>query len=175
MDKQTYISWVPELRCKAVTTAASMLADQAEAEDVAQEVLLRMWDKVNTLDEDNARVMAYASTTAKNIAQNHLRSKRRHPFLRLLRKSKNDEEEPIEISTHLTPHRQMELQETNEIFVRALEGLPYNWQRVLQMRNVEDLTFEEIARVMGTTESSVRGILCKARQRMMELIKQQTR
>ena len=69
----------------------------------------------------------------------------------------------------------MELQETNDIFVRALQGLPYNWQRVLQMRNVEDLTFEEIARVMGTTESSVRGILSKARQRMMELIKLQTR
>lgn len=175
MDKQTYISWVPKLRCKAVTTAANMLADQAEAEDVAQEVLLRMWNKVNTLDEDKARLMAYTSTTAKNIAQDRIRSKRRHPLLRLLRRSKNDEEEPIEALTHLTPHRQMELQETNDIFVRALQGLPYNWQRVLQMRNAEDLTFEEIARVMGTTESSVRGILSKARQRMMVLIKQQTR
>ena len=152
-----------------------MLADQAEAEDVAQEVLLRMWDKVSTLDEDKARLMAYASTTAKNIAQDRIRSKRRHPLLRLLRRNKNDEEEPIERLTHLTPHRQMELQETNDIFVRALQGLPYNRQRVLQMRNVEDLTFEEIARVMGTTESSVRGILSKARQRMMELIKLQTR
>ena len=62
-----------------------MLADQAEAEDVAQEVLLRMWDKVSTLDEDKARLMAYASTTAKNIAQDRIRSKRRHPLLRLLR------------------------------------------------------------------------------------------
>lgn len=51
--------------------------------------------------------------------------------------------------------------------------LPYNWRTVLQMRNVEDMSFAEIAAITGMTESSVRGTLSKARKRMIELINKQ--
>jgi RNA polymerase sigma-70 factor (ECF subfamily) len=43
------------------------------------------------------------------------------------------------------------------------------------MRNVEGMIFAEIAAVLGTSESSVRGLLSKARTRMVELINQQIR
>ena len=44
---------------------------------------------------------------------------------------------------------------------------------MLQMRNEEEMSFADIAKIIGTTESSVRGTLSKARMRLIEIIKQQ--
>lgn len=176
MDKSKYISLVSQLRQHVVARASSIIKDEDCIEDIAQEVLLKMWENADNLDDDVDRVFAYASTTAKNIALNKIRSKRRHPILRLLRWSSDDEEEnenPINrIGTNITPLHHLEEKEANEAFLKALNKLPYNWQRILIMRQTEGCSFEEIARVLGTTESSVRGILSKARKRIIEQIKQ---
>ena len=118
MKKPYFISLVPDLRHTAVGAAHAILEDCEEAEDVAQETMLRMWNYVERLDDDERRAKAFA-------------------------------------------------------YSKALLQLPTVWQQVLQMRNVEDMSFAEIAAVLGTSESSVRGLLSKARKRMVELIKQQ--
>lgn len=50
--------------------------------------------------------------------------------------------------------------------------LPYNWRKVVEMREYEKMSFAEIARVLGTTESSCRGLMSKARARLVQLITQ---
>ncbi len=167
MNKQDFISLVPDLRCAAVGAALAILDDCEEAEDVAQETMLRMWENVGRLDDDARRAKAFAAVTARNLAQNRLRQKRRWPILRLL--SRHDCE------TSETPLRRMEASDADSAFSQALQQLPIVWRRVLQMRNIEDMSFAEIAAVLGTSESSVRGLLSKARTRMVELINQQIR
>lgn len=164
MDRETYISWAAELRRKAVDTAAFFVGED-EAEDVAQETMLRMWERRETLDGDKERLLAFTATAARNTAQNRLRQKRRHPVLRLLQRHDHEAGD--------TPQRQMESSEAGDIFQQAISRLPYNWQVVLRMRNTEDRSFAEIAAILGTSESSVRGTLSKARTRLLELIKQQ--
>ena len=51
--------------------------------------------------------------------------------------------------------------------------MPYNWQRILLMRGEEEMSCLQIAQILGTTESSVRGTLSKAKKRMLVLIKQE--
>ncbi len=164
MDRQTYISWATELRRRAVGAVATMVGSD-EAEDVAQVTMLRMWERLDELDGDKERLMAYAATTARNLAQNRRRQKRRHPLLQLL--GWHDYE------ADGTPLQQMESAETGDIFEQAMSRLPYGWQAMLRMRNTEERSFTEIADILGTTESSVRGTLSKARKRLLELIKQQ--
>lgn len=165
MNKQHFISLVPDLRRTAVGAALAILNDCEEAEDVAQETMLRMWENVERLDEDAGRAKAFAAVTARNLAQNRLRQKRRWSILRLL--SRHDRE------TTDTPLRRIEASDADSAFSQALQQLPTTWRRVLQMRNIEDMGFTEIAAVLGTSESSVRGLLAKARKRMVELINQQ--
>ena len=83
MDRERFISRAPELRRTAVGAALAFV-DSDEAEDVAQEAMIKMWEKVQKLDE--ARLAAYVAVTAQNMAKNHLRQKRRHPLMRLLDK-----------------------------------------------------------------------------------------
>ena len=164
MDRERFISRAPELRRIAVG-AALALVDSNEAEDVAQEAMIKMWENVQRLDE--ARLAAYVAVTAQNMAKNRLRQKRRHPLIRLLDKFDHKSDD--------TPLRQLETSESDKAFTIAMNRLPSNWQRVMQMRNVENMSFAEIAAVLGTSESSVRGLLSKARTRMVELINQQIR
>ena len=149
MDRQTYISWAAELRRRAVETATAV----------------RMWERLDQLDGDRERLLAYAATSARNLAQNRRRQKRRHPLLQLLG-WKGDR-------TDDTPQQRLETTETDSLFAQTMAQLPYNWRTVLQMRNVEDMSFAEIAAITGMTESSVRGTLSKARKRMIELINKQ--
>jgi RNA polymerase sigma-70 factor (ECF subfamily) len=124
-----------------------------------------MWNYVEMLDDDERRAKAFAAVTAANLAKTRLRQKRKWPILRLL--SQHDSE------TSDTPLRHIEASDADSAYSKALLQLPTVWQQVLQMRNVEDMSFAEIAAVLGTSESSVRGLLSKARKRMVELIKQQ--
>ena len=163
MDRETYISWAAELRRRAVEAAT--IVGSEEAEDVAQEAMLRMWERLDQLESDRERLMAYAATTARNLAQNRRRQKRQHPLLQLLGWTGD--------RTDDTPQRRLETKETDSLFAEAMTQLPYNWRTVLQMRNVQDLSFAEIAAITGMTESSVRGTLSKARKRMIELINKQ--
>ncbi|NLV52541.1 MAG: sigma-70 family RNA polymerase sigma factor [Bacteroidales bacterium] len=176
MDKQIYISYIKELR-QMVEAKASSIAEVDEVEDIAQEVLLKLWEHVDLLEDDKVKLFAYASATAKHIALNSVRSKRRHPILRLFRWNNSEEddreEEPIvQVETNITPLHVVEDQEMDELFWKALKKLPFNWQRILIMRNVEDRSFAEIAEILATTESSVRGVLSKARKKMLVEINQ---
>ena len=66
----------------------------------------------------------------------------------------------------------MEVNETVTAYRQALGKLPYNWRKILVMRGEDEMSYTEIAQIRGTTESSVRGTLSKAKRKMVELINQ---
>jgi len=154
-----------------VARAFSILSDPEAAEDVAQEVLIRIWQACDRIND--CQCLAFARTLAKNLSLNILRSQKRHPQAQI--SAKDDDDDIPDILDFLhdddNPHAKLEEDENQRIFNQAMAMLPYNWRTVLRLRNVEEMSFEEIAKVMATTESSVRGLLSKARMQMMQNIK----
>ena len=67
MDKQTYISLAPLCRSAAEAQAARYVHDEAEREDIVQDVLLKMWEQHELLQSDPQKLKAYAATLARNI------------------------------------------------------------------------------------------------------------
>ncbi|MDY2604620.1 MAG: sigma-70 family RNA polymerase sigma factor [Alloprevotella sp.] len=174
MDKITYISRATTLRSIAVATALRYVKDADEAEDVAQEVLLKMWEAVRTGDVPIHNDEAVASAWAKNLAISHVRACRRHPLLRLFRPH-DDDEAPDETRLPDLPDTQradtaMMRNEEERLYCAAMDQLPYVWRTVLCMRQEEEKSFAEIAAILGSTEGSVRGILCKARRRLADTL-----
>ena len=99
------------------------------------------------------------------------KKKRRHPILRLLWYGKNnDEEKECDTLTFDTPHRRMELSETANLYLQALNKLPYTWQRILLMRGEEEKSYAEIAEILGTSDSSIRATLCTAKKKIMQYL-----
>ena len=174
MDKTTYISQATRLRHIAVATALRYVKDADEAEDVAQEVLLKMWETVCTAEASIHDHEAVAATWAKNLALSHVRARRRHPLLRLFRPH-DDDEAPGEALLPDLPDTQradtaMMRNEEERLYCAAMDQLPYVWRTVLCMRQEEERSFAEIAAILGSTEGSVRGILCKARRRLADTL-----
>ena len=174
MDKITYISRATTLRSIAVATALRYVKDADEAEDVAQEVLLKLWEAVCTANEPVSNHEAVVATWAKNLAISHLRACRRHPLLRLFRPH-DDDEAPDETRLPDLPDTQradtaLMRNEEERLYCAAMDQLPYVWRTVLCMRQEEEKSFAEIAAILGSTEGSVRGILCKARRRLADTL-----
>ena len=65
-------------------------------------------------------------------------------------------------------HKQMEIKERDRMLKQSIRALSDRHRAIIRMRNVENMPYADIARILGTTESSVRGMISKAR---MELIK----
>lgn len=171
MDNQNFITMSPEIRRAAYSKAFSVLSDADGAGDVAQEVLLRMWTARGKIED--SRCLGFATTLSRNMSLNLLRTRRRHPSAAILAHDGDDGDAiciPDFLSSEYTPHSALEDSENQEIFGKAMQMLPYNWRAVLRMRNIEEMSFEQIAQVMGTTESSVRGLLSKARMQMLQNI-----
>ena len=177
MERQKYISMVTELRQVAAARALMLLSEKDAAEDVAGEVLLRLWEKHEDLRDNADEVRHLADMMARNLSLNHLRNRQRHPIMRIFRRQDKDDDVSLnmpDIPDLLTPHQYVEDKEAGDIVQRAMNRLPYNWQRIIEMREWQDMNFTEIAQVLGTTESSCRGMMSKARQRLLQLIHKMT-
>lgn len=178
MERLKYISLVAELRQIAVRRALALLDEKEEAEDVAGEVLIRLWERHEGLRDNADEIKHLADTMARNLALDMLQHRRRHPILRIFFRQDNGEEKTgniPDIPDWSTPQQYIEDKEANSIGQRAMSQLPYNWRRIVEMREREDMSFAEIAQVLGTSESSCRGMMSKARQRMLQLISKMTR
>lgn len=172
MNEQVFISLAEGLRQVAMVEARGYIANADDVEDVAQEVMLRLWEKRAEIQNDSKMLRAYVATMARNVCKDRQKVDRRHPLLRFLWISKDDVEQVYEIPSHDTPHKRMEVIESVMVYRQALNQLPYNWQKILVMRGEDEMSYTEIAQILGTSESSVRGILSKAKKKMLELIKQ---
>ena len=168
---------VTELRQIAVARALVLLNDKEDAEDVAAEVMLRLWERHRLLRDDADEVRYFAYTMTKNLSLDLLRHRRRYPILRIFHKQDSDVEETdsiTDIPDLYMPQQYIESKEAGDIFRRAMIQLPYNWRKIVEMREKEDMSLAEIAQVLGTSESSCRGMMSKARQRLLQLINKMT-
>lgn len=97
MERQKYISLVVELRQIAVAKALTLLDDHDTAEDVAGEVLLRLWEGHRDLHDDADKVKHLANLMARNLSLNLLRQRRRHPIMRIFHRREKDDDESFNI------------------------------------------------------------------------------
>lgn len=137
--------------------------DRAEAEDLVQETLVRAMEKRGEL-RDEKRMNAWLLAIQKSV---HLNSRRglRHRLELLQGGLSESPREPTgDLAEEVTAGSL-----TDELH-RALEKLPPEWRETLWLREVEELTYEEIAEVQRCPVGTVRSRLARARARMIELL-----
>ena len=165
MERPKYISLATELRQIAARRAFTLLDNKEDAQDVAGEVLLRLWEKHRDLRDNDNEVRHLADIMARNLSLDLLRRRRRHPTFPI--PANPSKSQPSQPSQPLNP--------LNLSTSQPISQLPYNWRRILEMRQLEDMSFAEIAQALGTSESSCPGMMSKARQRLLQLISKMTR
>ena len=136
--------------------ACRMLQDPQEAEDVAQETFLRMY-QTSRRYRPTASLRAYLLRITKNICIDHFRKKR--PELM------DDLPDP---ATPQTPQDLLEGAVTVKYLEKAIDRLPVNQRTALLLRHTEQLSYSRIAEVMDVSIGAVESLLVRARRTLKQ-------
>ena len=159
MDRVAFEQQARTWREKALSVSMSCGAGRNEAEDIAQDVMLRLWQMHDELERYDS-IEALTTLMARHLLINHQR--RRKPEVL-------DETKIVSITT--SPHEQLEMKEDDKWLTKRLEQLPTTQRTLLYLRQVERRTHEEIARLLGIETTSVSTLLARARRTLLEDIK----
>ncbi len=133
------------------------VSDEADAEDIVQEVVLKLWVMHDRLEEYRS-MEALAVVMARRMSLNHLRSAT-VPIC---------EAKPADATTALTPEADLIGREDEERAQRLIDALPDAQQAVLRMKHQEGMEVAEIARLTGSSPEAVRQNLSRARRNILK-------
>ncbi len=149
------------------TTAFRMLADEVEAEEVVQEVLLHVLTNTISLLNSPEDMTRRLNRMAVNAAIDHLRKGRRMQWEAWNDNIDPDDEEQTE--------ELLRLEEQSGQLHRAIEALPTQNRAVLQMAVLEGMSADEIASALHIKVSGVRTHFVRAKMRIIEWFKNEKR
>jgi len=163
MEQRQFEQASAEVRRQVVATARSYGIDGDDAEDVAQDVMLRLWTvRADLPDESSLQALAFVA--ARNRSIDFLRAHRTIPL--------DGIGEPHD---QASPHDQLEQSETIRWLEQKLAELPVTEYEVLRLRQVERKSHDEIAAILGIQRASVSTLLARARKRLLQDIQKRNR
>lgn len=146
--------------------AARLLGDPRDAEEVTQDVLLIVLEKIGTF-RGEAAFSSWLYRIAANAAYERLRSRRSREELSLDAVLPVFDSEGRHVQPVVDWSRDLDdpavAREARAALERAIAGLPADYRAVLVLRDVEELTTEEVAGVLGLTVAAVKSRLHRAR------------
>ena len=160
MNQSEFVKIITPFKDKLFRLAKRMLVSTEEAEDATQEVLVRLWNKNSSLEQYNS-VEALAMTMTKNYCLDQLKSKRA-TNLQIVHNNYHDKQASIDL--------QIEHQNTLQWAEKLMNDLPEQQRLILQLREIEEYEFSEIAQVLEMNETAVRVALSRARKTLREQI-----
>ena len=137
-----------------LAVARRMLRDDAEAEDVAQEAMLRLWRSADGLDVGATGVRPWLRRVVSNLCVDRLRSGKRLTVV----------EELPEQAEPATQQADLEAQQASRRIDAALKALPDRQRTALTLFHYEGLSQIEVGTMMGISDEAVESLLARARR-----------
>ncbi len=160
MELQEFKSKVLPVKDRLYRLALHMLRSVPEAEDTLQDVMVKLWDKRQQLD-DYRSIEAFAVTITKNLCLDRLKSKKH--------KNQLDVQEMEIDSGFITPYKRVELSDSMKVMMRAFEALPEQQRLLISLRDIEGFSYEEISEQTGLEVNNIRVGLSRARKKARAL------
>jgi RNA polymerase sigma-70 factor (ECF subfamily) len=142
-------------------TVARMLGDNSDAQDIAQEVFVRVWKSAKRY-VPTAKFTTWLLKIARNLVFNELRRRSRHAPLPL-RVESEDEDRPLRDERATAPDAALLDRELQCVIEAAIAQLPETQRLALVLRRYEELSYEQIADVLDQSVPAVKSLLFRAR------------
>ena len=158
MTQAEYLNIVMPFKDKVFRLAKRLLVSREEAEDATQEVLLKLWNnKLKIAEYKN--VEAFSMTMTKNYCFDKLKSKQSQN-LKIVHSNYEEKNTPLQ--------KQVELNDSVSWVAKIIEDLPEQQKMIIQLRDIEDYDFDEIAKMLDMNNTAVRVALSRARKTIRE-------
>ena len=160
-DERAYIELVNRYRDRLINFVYPYLGDFEHAEDVVQETMLKLYEKKHYYREI-AKFSTWIYTIARNLANTELRKKKRRKTTYISRMTKDDRQYDI-------PAVQADLnQNLQNEFIRdrihaAIKELPEHFKTVIILRDIQELSYDDISNIVGVPLGTVKSRINRAR------------
>ncbi|WP_320054835.1 sigma-70 family RNA polymerase sigma factor [uncultured Acetobacteroides sp.] len=148
------------IRNRLLRVALRLLGSKDDAEDVAQEVLLKLYQRSDIGELKS--VEAYAVTMARNLCLDIKRRSSCHRTVEI--------EQAANRHDGQTPHTSLERADSYGFVRQTMEELKDTYKMVIHLRDIEELEFDEIATIMDMSENQVRVTLSRARKKLRDAL-----
>lgn len=155
MKKLSFRDDVLPLKDNIFRLALRITLSRAEAEDIVQDVLIKVWNRRDDLAEVDS-IEAYSLTVCRNLSLDRLQRKENDNV--------NLDDAPPTEADDAPPDLQMIRNERIDNIKRLIERLPIPQRAAMQLRDMEGKTYKEISAITGQTEEQVKVNIFRARQ-----------
>ena len=171
-DERAFQELVGDYGDRVFNLVLRMVADRAEAEDIAQEVFVTVWKSIDTY-----RGEAKLSTWLLRIAANHAKNRIKYLARRATDKGGLDDAPESAMAdlgkapaqAHVSsPEAALEAAERGTALEQAIASLDEDHRLVLVLRDIEELAYEEICEITGLPEGTVKSRIHRARLALKE-------
>ena len=159
MQEISFRNDILPLKDKLFRLALRITLNRAEAEDVVQDTMIRVWNKRDEWQQFES-VEAYCLIVAKNLA---------------IDRSQKKDAQNVELSPEMAeeadtsgPYDRLVNNERMKIIHRLIDELPEKQRLIMQLRDIEGESYKDIAKVLQLTEEQVKVNLFRARQKVKQ-------
>jgi RNA polymerase sigma-70 factor (ECF subfamily) len=171
-DTEAFYALVQPCERGVFTAAMSILNNASDAEEVAQEAVLKAFAALPRFRRES-KFSTWLIQITINEARLKLRKDRRHLYESIDEPKNDDEGEyfPKDFADwREIPSEELQRKQLREALKRALDALPQKYREVLILRDIQHLSIQETAQVLGITEGSVKTRLLRARFQMRDVL-----
>jgi RNA polymerase sigma-70 factor (ECF subfamily) len=172
-DRAAFAELVDKYKQPVMNFIFRSLRDEAEAEDLAQNVFLQVY-KSRSRYKQTAKFSTWLFTIARNLCLNELRRRSRHPAESLEETHTEYEDQParqFEDKSQIAAPEKVLHGELAEKIEEALAELPENQRSAMLLCRQDDLSYEEIAKVLRCSLSATKSLIHRGREALKEKLK----
>ena len=172
-DTSAFEQLVEKYKQPVLNLVYRMLRDPSEAEDIAQNVFVQVHKSASRY-EISSKFSTWLFTIARNLSLNEIRRRSRHPAESMDAPHPEMEDQPwhqFEDKKTFTPPESLLQGELETKILEAMAELPENQQTAILLCRQGELSYEEIARVLGTSLSATKSLIHRARETLKQKLK----
>jgi RNA polymerase sigma-70 factor, ECF subfamily len=172
-DSGAFTTLVEKYKQPVLNIVYRTLRDETEAEDLAQNVFVQVWKSAPRY-QITAKFSTWLFTIARNLCLNEIRRRSRHPAESLDAPHPDQADQPkhqIEDLKNAAPPETLLRGELTEKVEEAIASLPENQRTALLLCRQEELSYEEIAEVLGCSVSATKSLIHRGRETLKDRLK----
>jgi len=172
-DSAAFAQLVDKYKQPVFNLVYRMLHDATEAEDLAQNVFVQVFRSAHRY-QVSAKFSTWLFTIARNFSLNELRRRSRHPSASLDATHPEQDDHPLrqfEDKQTCSPPESLLHGELEEKIQQALAELPEHQRTAILLCRQEELSYEEIAKVLGCSLSATKSLIHRGRDSLKQKLK----
>jgi len=151
-----------------------------DAADLSQEVFIKMYRTLKTFDTSRASFMTWVTTVTRNLLVDHFRKGKYDRITDSLDATPGNQEDGLTLADQLedgaaSPEARMRSQETQKLVHEALKRLSPELREAVILRDLQDLDYKDIAKVLNVPEGTVKSRINRGRTELARLLQRNYR